>query len=451
MTRRPAVLLFGGLSVVARHAGVIEEARARDLEVLLISSGGDAEERRFRARRAVPGHPFGLVDGWAFLAKPRPDHVLSVVGGCFGGHHIVAALSCGEVFVEPCGVVADLLGLAGPGLRASRVCRNKQLQRAYLADWSPRSAYVAPEARSRAARLAPGFPCVLKPVGRMSSSGVRRADDPVQLGALVAAAPPGEGLLVEELVDGAEFSVEALVRDGRVVWENVTAKLTNEAGGVFFTELGHVVPAAGLGDRDRSALVSASRAVLAALEFRDGISHAEFRLRSGERPVLMEIAARVPGDGITVLLELATGTSLEPVLLDIALGRPVAYAEPRRRAVHRYLPLEEGVLEEVEAAPGVEAAWIAHSDRWPVPRPVAAGAPARTAAVLVTQPRGSRLGRLRDSDARAVSVMVDLPLGEPVEPAVSEQAAQVRVRLGTGSDGRDPASAASAPGPRVLT
>ena len=195
MTRRPAVLLFGGLSVVARHAGLIEEARARDLDVLLISSGGDSDERRFRARRELPGHPFGLVDGWAFLAKPRPDHVLSVVGGRFGSHHIVAALSCGEVFVEPCGVVADLLGLAGPGLRASRVCRNKQLQRAYLADWSPRSAYVAPEARSRAARLAPGFPCVLKPVGRMSSSGVRRADDPAHLGALVAAAPPGEGLL----------------------------------------------------------------------------------------------------------------------------------------------------------------------------------------------------------------------------------------------------------------
>lgn len=429
MTGRSAVLLFGGLSVVARHARLIQEACSRELEVLLISSGGTAEEQRFRARRSIPGHPFGLVADWVFLPKPSPEHVLSVLCERFAGHRIRAVVSCGEVFVEPCGIVADLLGLPGPGLRATRVCRNKQLQRSYLREWSPRSAYVAPEDRSRATELAPGYPCVLKPVGRMSSSGVCRADGPRRLEELVAAAPCDEALLVEELVDGAEFSVEALVRGGRVVWENVTGKMTNEAGGVFFTETRHVVPAAGLAERRRRTLLRASREVLAALQFRDGISHAEFRLRGGEQPVLMEIAARVPGDGITVLLDLATGGELEPVLLDLALGREVSYPEPRRRAVHVYLPLEEGVLEDVKPGADVEAAWIAHSDLWPAPRPVAAGSPPRTAAILVSKPRGTTLGRFCNSDARAVSVMVDLPLDTPVERTVSRHADGVHVRL----------------------
>ena len=189
------------------------------------------------------------------------------------------------------------------------------------------------------------------------------------------------------------------------------------------------MPAAGLGDRDRSALVSASRAVLAALEFRDGISHAEFRLRSGERPVLMEIAARVPGDGITVLLS-RHGTPLEPVLLDIALGRPVAYSErgavrctatsrSRRECWRRW-------REPLASSPPGSPTRTAGPHRVPSP-PAHRRAPPRCSSP-------SRAGQARPPvrlRCRAVSVMVDLPLGEPVEPAVSEQAAQVRVRLGT--------------------
>ena len=69
-------------------------------------------------------------------------------------------------------VVADLLGLPAPGLRAARVCRNKYLQRRYLAAWSPRSDARRPATgRDGPADGWTGSRRCVKPVGRSASSG----------------------------------------------------------------------------------------------------------------------------------------------------------------------------------------------------------------------------------------------------------------------------------------
>ncbi|WP_316683859.1 hypothetical protein [Streptomyces spongiicola] len=60
----------------------------------------------------------------------------------------------GETQVEPTGLLADALGLRTPGLRATRACRSKYLQRWYLPEFSPVSLTVPPEGRAALATVA---------------------------------------------------------------------------------------------------------------------------------------------------------------------------------------------------------------------------------------------------------------------------------------------------------
>jgi biotin carboxylase len=425
--RDDAMVFFGTLPVIARHARALTGARDRGLAPLLVTSGGPAARERYARRRRDPTHPFTAIADIAFLPGPDVDLVLREAARWSERYEIRGALSCGEVFVEQAGVLCDVYGLAGPGLRAARACRNKHLQRRYLPELSPASELVLPAERA-APRTWKGQ-LVVKPVGRMSSSGVRAVDGAAVRDCL-AGYPPDERLLVEQRVHGPEYSVEALVQDGAPVFEGVTAKGTNEGSSPYFTELSHTVPAPvepGLTD----ALLAAGRRVIARLDLRDGITHTEFRVDGAGQMVLMEVAARVPGDAITYMYELATGAALEPVLLDIALRRPAAYPAIRRRVRHAYLEHIPGRLTDVVA--DVAPIWIEDEDRWPDLRPAGPQAPPRTCAVLVWRERGTRLGDLTESDDRSVSVLVDAPLDADIDAAATAARRSVKVLVTPGS------------------
>ncbi|MEW1655437.1 MULTISPECIES: ATP-grasp domain-containing protein [unclassified Streptomyces] len=422
--RRPAVIVMSDLVVLARQSRLIEEIVARDL-VPLVLVGPDTPMDRLRAHMADPTHPLSVLSELVQVPDPAVDTVLCAVQDWVREYEVKASVCCGEVFVDPAGALNDLLRLPGPGGWASRVCRDKIMQRTALDAFSPRWRAVAPAERSRAEP--PGYPAVVKPAGRMYSSGVRRVDDAGQLRAALQEYGPEEFVLLEELVEGPEFSVEALVYDGAVLWSGITAKRTNEDGGHFFTELGHTCPAPGLTAAEESALTRANAGVLAAVGLRHGITHAEFRL-SGGRAVLMEVAARLPGDAITMLWHLATGAPLEPAIVDLALGAKPDYPEPVRRAAQRYLDHESGTLSEVRTAPGgPDVSWIPCDGRWPATEATGADAPARHTAVLVTRAVGELLGEQVDSVARAVSVVGDAPLTADIDAPGRQWASSVRV------------------------
>ena len=428
MSRPGAVVFFGGLSVLARHGRVLTEARARGLACLLLSFGEPSTRDRLERRRREAGHPFAALAEVAYVPGADTGLVLRQLADWTATYRLRAVLSCGEVFVDPAGIAADLLGLPGPGLRAARVCRDKFLQRRYLAELSPASVLVRPEERAAAQDRGrwPAAEVVLKPTGRMSSSGVRMVRTVAGLRAGFAALRPDEPVLLEERVPGPEFSVETLVQDGTVVACGITGKRTNEGRTEYFAELAHVVPAL-LDPEQERALRTANAAVLSRLEVENGITHAEFRLCPGGRAVLMEVAARVPGDGITYLYDLATGGCLEPALLDIALGVPARYPPPRRRATHVYLEHPPGRLAAVHAAPA--PTWIGATDRWPELPPLPADAAPCCRAVLVWRNPGDRLVPVAESDDRAASIMVDAPLAADIDDFAARVAGTVTIEV----------------------
>jgi ATP-grasp domain len=426
MSTRPTLLIMTELKMIIRHLRLIGYARELGLTPVLVFSKPETEER-LRQLVADPGHPLSGLGGLCRVADPSPASVLAGIRETVRTRDVRGVLSCGEYYVEAAAATAHLLGLPGSGWPAATISRNKLMQRYALRDWAPDWRVIDPAGRLAVADLRWGWdgPAVLKPAARMASSGVRHVHDPAELASLVQEYPPGETLLVEERISGAEFSVESLVQNGVVVWQGITRKQTSEDAGVHFVETAHTVPADGLQPDQAARLTGVNAEVVRTLGFRDGITHAEYRLR-GSQVFLMEVACRIPGDGISILWGLATGSAIEERLVDIAAGRPLTYPQPRRRARHIYLEHPHGLLADVRTPAG-QLGWTTRDLRWPRIEPLGADAPGRVCAVLVSKLPGDRLGRVTESDDRAVSVMVDAPLTGDISQLATQAAADVEV------------------------
>jgi biotin carboxylase len=205
---------------------------------------------------------------------------------------------------------------------------------------------------------------VLKPADRAGSLGVQilcagdDADDADDAwGQLVAqdaddpmlpSTESRRGILLEERLIGAEYSVEALVREGRMVWANATAKCVWP--GRYPVEAGHDVPAPA--GAPSHALTRATGDLVAALGFGHGVLHAEWIVREGV-PHLVECAGRPPGDGIVDLIDSAYGCDVLGLYLKIMMGRPITPPVAKSGAAVRFLRAEPG---RVESVTGLEAA-----------------------------------------------------------------------------------------------
>ena len=97
--------------------------------------------------------------------------------------------------------------------------------------------------------------------------------------------------VIEQYVAGPEYSADGYVRDGEIVVAAVTRKLLGPEP--RFLEIGHLTPAP-LDEASLKEITEYTSAVVEAVDVTVGPFHCELRL-SGDGPVLMEIAGRLPG------------------------------------------------------------------------------------------------------------------------------------------------------------
>jgi ATP-grasp domain-containing protein len=412
-TAKPrAFILTGALYLICRDPVYIDDLRSRNLKVLVITA---AEGRRYaEVHRHHPAHPASAIDEIAFVEGSVESEgsflpgVIEHAGRWREQYDVEGIYAVGETLVEPSGLVADYFDLPFPGLRASRACRSKYLQRWYLPDLSPASVLIPPGARGSVDDGPIRFPAVVKPATRHSSLGVKTVHDRAELAAQLNEYPAQETILVEQKITGQEYSVESLIQDGKSLFGSVTRKETTDVDSQYFVEMAHTVPAAR--DEAWDAVQRANDTMLDRLGVENGMTHAEWRIDERGEAQLIEVAARPPGDGLMVLYLLATGRRMEPEILRIALGEPADYPAARRHARQVYLGHRPGILEDVTVDwPGVEARWVDDGSPCPDIPALPADDPPALRAVLVYEARGAELGPIRSSDDRAVSFFIDAP------------------------------------------
>ncbi|WP_460371062.1 ATP-grasp domain-containing protein, partial [Actinocorallia lasiicapitis] len=170
-----------------------------------------------------------------------------------------------------------------------------------------------------------GYPVVLKPRALSGSIGVVRVGSaaelesafPAVLGARTGLSARAHlGVLVEEYLDGPEYSVDAVTSGGVTRILVVAEKTLGFAP--FFEETGHLVPARPVpGLDDAVELVVRAHA---ALGLDSMTTHTEVRLTPAG-PRLVEINARLGGDLIPYLGRLALGVDAPGAAADVAMGR----------------------------------------------------------------------------------------------------------------------------------
>ncbi|WP_405406164.1 ATP-grasp domain-containing protein [Streptomyces sp. NBC_01104] len=326
--------------------------------VLVLDEPDTIKARDGRARAAAFSCVAGLVE-----APTQDEAGAGLLGGLVARPpRLKAVIPALEYGVVAAAALADAWGAPGAGTEAARLLRDKALLREAsqrLGIDQPAWEVVEGPDGVDLFRGRFGGRCVVKPANRQASLGVRlldRGSDSAALWAETAAAdetrmraryalPPK--YLVEQRLDGPEFSVEALVQEGEVRFANVTAKSVQHTA--VPVEMGHVVPAE-LPSRTAESLLSATRRLMKATGFRTGVVHAEWILHE-DRPHLVECAGRLPGDSIDQLINLSYACNLTEDYLHLLEGQaPVDRAPARRASAIRFLASGPGLVTAVEGA-----------------------------------------------------------------------------------------------------
>lgn len=191
------------------------------------------------------------------------------------------------------------------------------------------------------------FPVIVKPTDRSGSRAITKLYDNEGLDRAVEKAVCNSferKAIIEEYLDGAEYSMESISYHGHHTALAITKKYTT--GHPNFIEIGHIEPSGLSKDILDKAKMQIFKA-LDSLDIQNGASHAEFKVTDGEEIRIIEIGARMGGDCIgSDLVYMSTGYDYTKMVIDIALGKEpqiVSEKEPKV-AVIRFI-LDQSDLE----------------------------------------------------------------------------------------------------------
>ena len=217
------------------------------------------------------------------------------------------------------------------------------------------------------------YPVIVKPRDNSGSRGVKLCRNREELAASMNEAfevSKMDTVLVEEFIEGPEYSIEALhyndlshspfVVSGNEPTANsqqprakviqFTEKKTTEFP--YNVELGHIQPA-NISEENKQKIREIISKIGAALHFENCPSHTELKIN--ERGIfVIETSPRLGGDYITsTLTPLSTGVNMEDELLKIALGEQI-HPQPEQIQFSgvRFFAFEEGSA--IKHVPDVE-------------------------------------------------------------------------------------------------
>lgn len=337
------VLMLVGAGAMAE--GYLDAAQRADIPVAVVEAASRLDELRARyscivAAEAVVG-PVCADESWvppamALFDRCEPKGILG-----FAEPHALAAA-----------MVQSRNRLPGPGLGATVISRNKALQRGVFerAGLGQPIALLVDDLGAATEWARDRFPVVVKSLSRMGSAGVERVDNDDAWAHVLDRRRSEGALLVEEYVDGPEFSIEGLVRDGVLVFTNLTRKETT--GPPSFVEMAHM---AGHW-RDQSDFLAEARrlcaSVVSVLDVGTGMVHLEFKARSETDLAIIEVAVRTPGDHLMEIISLAHEFDLYQACIDLAMGEtptlPARSEATRSAGVVYFAAPSEGVVAEID-------------------------------------------------------------------------------------------------------
>lgn len=280
-----------------------------------------------------------------------PDELIAVAAKL---RRLTGIYSSSEYFVEAASSAATAIGLPTANPEAIATCRNKWKQAAELQRQSiaiPETG-LATSVRDVENILAQApLPVVVKPVSGSGSSGVRLCDSATAVikafenarGALLDQVDlPSPDILIQQYVEGKEYSAEMIAYDGTLHCLGILAKHKGPAP--CFVEVGHDFPAP-LSEPSLKELASFAARAVSALGLNFGPAHVEVVITEAG-PVIIEVNPRLAGGMIPVMLSHALSTSILDMVIRLYAGEgfTLPHASARAGAIRFQLVHKSGKL-----------------------------------------------------------------------------------------------------------
>jgi biotin carboxylase len=317
MKKRILMLGAGFMQGVALHC-----AKERGWEIIAVDGNPQAHCRDLADRF----EPIDLKDRDALVAFALD---LKASGGLDG------VFTAATDFSASVAAIARACDLPGHSFEAALNATDKLRMRAcFEREGVPSPLFVGVDGQTRAHALermqAKGFsfPVVVKPVDNMGARGCRKVGSPDLLDPAIADAirySRTDSVIIEEFMDGPEFSAEALVFNGEI---HITGLADRHIFfPPYFIEMGHTIPT-GVSESDAEAVIAVFKKGIRALGLSHGVAKGDIKLTK-KGAMIGEIAGRLSGGYMSGwTFPYSSGLDLTGMALDLAVGICPASCEP---------------------------------------------------------------------------------------------------------------------------
>jgi carbamoyl-phosphate synthase large subunit len=220
--------------------------------------------------------------------------------------------------------VCEKMGLPGLSQESSKIVTDKFLQReCFIRNHLPVPGYILiSDIKDIKKCDTLNFPLIVKPVDSSASRGVVKVEKKEFLEEAYKYSSEYSkcgNVIIEEFIEGREFSVEVLIQNDKASIIAVTEKFTDGESDNFFVEEKHLIPAR-ISESEYEGIEQIVILGIEAIGLNNAAAHVEVKL-SNIGIVIIEIAGRLGGDYITSdLVPLSTGVDMLGNVLSISLG-----------------------------------------------------------------------------------------------------------------------------------
>lgn len=230
-----------------------------------------------------------------------------------------------DITVPTWNYVAENLGLICNGIATSAITTNKiAMKKRFVEKRVPTGeAFVFEHTEKALWNGNPDileYPVIVKSVDRAGKYGVTKVNNrgelPDALEYAIEDSYNSKKVLVEEFVDGKEYSAECISFNGEHTLLTFTEKWSEPP---HFVEEMHLQPVV-FSNVAESYYKSIIFKAFDALEIKFGASHTEFKINSKGELKIIEIGARMSAENMWDLVQLTTGVDYVKAVIDIAVG-----------------------------------------------------------------------------------------------------------------------------------
>ena len=224
--------------------------------------------------------------------------------------------------------VAEKLGLPGNSLECTKKSTNKyEMRKAFKEAGVATPGFEIVSSSKDIEKISDmEYPLIVKPTDRSGSRAITKIYKKEELEEAISKAIENsfeKKAIVEEYIEGNEFSAEGITYNGEHKFLTITRKATT--GAPNFIETGHIEPAGLSKDMEEKIYKELTKA-LTALEITNSATHSEFKITPNGDVRIIEIGARMGGDCIgSDLVQISTGYDFVKMVIDVAMGNKPSF------------------------------------------------------------------------------------------------------------------------------